>query len=212
MRPPVPSPPPLPPVARTADGAWACSGTYDRSGLQPPYPALNVSETAAFQVGAALMLAEAQQWLIANGGYEYNCLDFIQSAASLPNASDAPALCAAKVAALDHLAPKGHHVNKSGIVLYASRTASSGYDEAHAAQAVAVFFLVRDAFWWFGLPAQNAFSPQATRAFLEADFGAPVANMTRAGNVFSRAYERGAVSLDCDTFTATFTPAHTNAA
>ena len=39
------------------------------------------------------------------------------------------------------------------------------------------------------------------------DYGAPAGNMTRAGNVFSRAYAGATVALDCDTFTASFTPA-----
>lgn len=188
------------------NGAWACSGTYDRPGLIPPYPALNVSETAAFAAGAALVLAQAQAWLIANGGYEYNCIDFVQKPEALPNATDAPAECAAKLAALDHMPPVGHHVNKSSIVLYGSRTASSGYDEAHAAQAVAVFMLARDDWWWFGLPATDAFSPSAAEAFLSIDFGPPTANLTRSGDVFTRDFARGTVSLDCGSFAATFTP------
>ncbi len=186
------------------NGAWACSGSYDRAGLIPPYPALDVNETAAFTAGAALVLAEAQQWLIANGGYEYNCIDFVQSPAALPNSTDAPATCATKLAALDHLPPKGHHVNKSSIVLYGSRTASAGYDEAHAAQAVAVFMLVRDDWWWFGLPATDSFSPSAAAAFLSVDFGPPLANMTRDGFVFSRRYTGGTVSLDCSSYEASF--------
>lgn len=186
------------------NGAWACSGSWDRAGLLPPYPALSVNETAAFQAGAALMLAEAQAWLLAHGGYEYNCIDFIQHPAQLPNASDAADVCAAKVVALDHLAPTGHHVPKSSIVLYGSRTASAGYDAEHAAQAVAVFMLVRDAYWWFALPAENEFPTEMTASLLGTDFGAPLANMTRKNNTFSRAFEKGNVSLNCDTYTATF--------
>ena len=189
------------------NGAWACSGTYNRANLPAPYPALNVSETAAFVAGAARAAAAAQAHLIAHGGYEYGCMDFVQDTKSLPNATDSPAVCAAKLQALDHLAPQGHHVAKSSIVLYSSRTASSGYDDAHAAQAVAVFMLVRDSHWWLGLPASNAFSADATRALLEVDYGPPVGNMTRTtGAVFSRTFARGVVALDCDSFTATFTP------
>ncbi len=152
------------------------------------------------------MLNETQAWLIANGGYDYTCIDFIQNTVQLPNASDTTSVCAAKVVALDHLQPVGHHVPKSSIVLYGSRTSSSGYDAEHTAQAVAVFMLVRDDFWWFGLPAENSFPANMTATLLEIDYGTPLANMTRTANTFSRAYEHGIVSLDCDTFTATFAP------
>jgi hypothetical protein len=73
-------------------------------------------------------------------------------------------------------------------------------------QAVATFMLVRGERYFFGLDASNSYNA-TTAALLLSDFGAPLGNMTVAGSVASREYTKATVSLDCATFTASFTPA-----
>jgi hypothetical protein len=179
-----------------------CSGSYDyypTNKLPAPYPALNDTAIAAFCEGEAAVVTAAQQWLIANGGFDYNCFDFITGGA-LPSVNDTAAQCAAKVTALDHASPKA-----AAVVLYGDRTNSKlGYNDATASQAVAVFMLVRGPKWFMGVPSANVLNA-TTGALLLTDYGAPKANMTVAGNVFSRAYAGAIVSLDCNTFKATFT-------
>ncbi len=53
--------------------------SYDYGNLPAPYPALNATEIAAFCEGEALVVTAAQEWLIANGGYEYDCFEFVTS-------------------------------------------------------------------------------------------------------------------------------------
>ena len=159
----------------------------------------------AFCAGEVAVVNAAQAWLIANGGTDYNCFNFIDDATRLPNATDTPAQCAAKVAGLQALRDSGRAGNTT--VLYGDRTDSRGYDDATAAQAVAVFHLVRGDHWYLGLLSTSDTMNATTAALMLTDYGAPAGNMTRTGNVFSRAYAGATVALDCDTFTASFTPA-----
>ena len=73
-------------------------------------------------------------------------------------------------------------------------------------QAVATFMLVRGERFFFGLNAFNTYNA-TTAALLLSDFGTPLGNMTIAGTTASRADTGATVSLDCATFTASFTPA-----
>lgn len=66
--------------------------------------------------------------------------------------------------------------------------------------------LVRGERFFFGLDAHNSLNATVA-ALLLSDFGAPLGNMTVTGSVASRAYTAATVSLDCATFTASFTPA-----
>ena len=72
-------------------------------------------------------------------------------------------------------------------------------------QAVATFLLVRGERFFFGLEASNSYN-SSTAALLLSDYGVPLGNMTVSGNMATREYATATVSLDCDTFTATFTP------
>jgi hypothetical protein len=182
------------------NGAYQCSGSYDYGHLPAPYPALNETEIAAFCDGEAQVTTASQQWLIANGGYEYDCLEFIGS--GLPSAADSADQCAAKLKGLDH------KPTQTAIVLYGDRTQGKGYNDSTAAQAVAVFLLVRGDYWYFGLPAANSLAV-STAQLLLTDYGMPLTNMTETvpgSFVFERVYEHAVVSFDCANFTATFTP------
>eukprot|EP01052_Picozoa_sp_SAG31_P026600 SAG31_NODE_2423_length_5725_cov_29.530750_6_plen_89_part_00 len=54
------------------NGAYECSGSHNYNTLLPPYPALKTpAEIAKFCAGEALVTAAADEWLIANKGY--NC-------------------------------------------------------------------------------------------------------------------------------------------
>lgn len=181
------------------NGAWMCSGSYDHDSLPAPYPALNVTEIASFCAGEAAAVVAAQQWLIANGGFDYNCMTFVTS--GLPEPGDAPATCAAKVLAL------AQRPADPFTVLYGDRTDSRGYDDETVTQAVATFLLVRREQYYFGFMSGSNSVNASTAAVLLTDFGAPLANMSApSSNVWSRPYEKATVSLDCNTFTASFTP------
>lgn len=179
------------------NGAWMCSGSYNYGNLPAPYPALNVSQIADFCAGEQAVVVAAQRMLIARGGFDYNCIMFVTS--GLPSASDNGSTCAAKVTALSTL-------SAPAIVLYGSRTGNEGYDDATISQAVAVFLLTRQAHWFFSFQFPTDTPQRASAAWLLTDYGAPLGNMSVAGHVFTRAFANMTVSLDCDTFTATFTP------
>jgi hypothetical protein len=182
------------------NGAYGCSGNYDYGRLPSGYPALNDSAIDAFCVGEQNVTANAQRWLIANGGFDYNCLDFITS--NLPAAGDSPTACAAKVRALDHRPSS----TNGGVVLYGTRTDSAGYDDDTVTQAVATFLLTRGDYWWFGLKSGSNTLNTTTASWSLTDFGNPMGNMTEpTANVFQRVYEGATVQLDCNTFTAKFT-------
>jgi len=127
------------------NGAWMCSGNWNYDNIPKPYPALNPTEIASFCDGESKVAVAAQKWLIANGGYEYNCISFITSDTILPKKSDSKDTCASKLIKLDHRPADGEHTS---IVLYGDRIQGS-YTDAEAAQAVAVFMLTRDAYWFF---------------------------------------------------------------
>jgi hypothetical protein len=185
------------------NGAWMCSGSYDWGNLPTPYPALNETGVAAFCAGEGQVVQAANEWLISNGGYQYECFDYVTSSSVLPNVNDTATSCAAKLKALDHLP------TSTAIVLYGDRTNNKVYsDGVDTAQAVAVFLLVRGEQWFFGLPTANAWNT-TTAPLLLSDFGAPLGNMSSlAGQpyVFQRQYEKALVELDCGSYTAKFTP------
>ncbi len=118
----------------------------------------------------------------------------------LPNNTDTSAECAAKVNNLAAM-NQGH-----GIVIYGDRTDSRGYTDDTAAQAVAVFHLVRGDYWWFGLKSGSNTLNATTAALSLTDYGNPMGKMTQSGSVFSREYQGATIQLDCSTFTATFSP------
>lgn len=199
------------PTLKVADGAWIdgdgpdngayqCSGSYKYGQLPAPYPALNETEIAAFCQGEAAVVEAAQKWLIANGGYDYNCLQFVNEPTELPAAGDASQTCVSKMQAL--AARSAHNPNET-VVLYGDRTQGRGYNDSTAAQAVAVFMITRAPQWFFGMPSANSFNMTTARLLL-SDFGAPLSNATQQGSMWMRKYANATVTLDCDTFSAAF--------
>ena len=189
------------PVMAHADGVWldgdgpdngsyGCSGNYDYAHLPPPYPALNESEIAAFCDGEHAVQTAAHEWLFANGGMDGQaCWTYISA---WPQHGDSPAACAAKLRAADATAsdmPVGFGMDRTG---------QRGWNDTSAAEAVAAFLLTRKAYWFFGAGGNGVSDfTEETAALLLSDYGAPLANMTSSGDVFSREYERATVTLDC---------------
>lgn len=199
------------PVMTLADGAWIdgdgpdngayqCAGNYDFQNLPPPYPANNASEVTAFCAGEHDAVEAAHTFLYANGGLDPQaCVNYV-SEAYIPSRNDTPAQCASKVLASAAL------VDTTRPVGFASdRTGGKGYTDDNAAVAIATFMLARKEMWWFGVTQSSNTVANTTAALLLRDDGAPLGNMTRTGNVFTRAFERATVSLDCDHFTAAWT-------
>jgi len=193
------------PTMRVADGAWIdgdgpdngayqCSGNFEFSKLPKPYPALNAEEVDAFCKGEALVVDAAQRWLIANKGFDYNCFDFKNG----PEAGDSVAQCANSMKYLSNLkSPKA-------MVMYGNRVRSDGYNDTTISQAVAAFMIVRDEYWFFGLPAQELLV-DSTGKLLLLDYGKPLNSMMEIKtNTFSREYQRANITLDCNTFSARF--------
>ncbi len=185
------------------NGAYQCAGNYDFDKLPPPYPANNADEVAAFCAGERAAVAAAHTWLYANGGHDPQaCVLYINSAAQLPQPTDTPAACAAKVAALAAVSEPARAVGFAS-----DRTGGKGYTDATAPQTVAAFLLTRKEMWFFGVTQESNEPADSTAALLLSDWGAPLGNLTvPAANVFQRRYERVTVGLDCNTFVATFTP------
>jgi len=71
-------------------------------------------------------------------------------------------------------------------------------------QRLAAFLLVRGAYSFFG-HGWITDKPVVWYPEYDWDVGVPLENMTRSGNKFSRRWSRGNVSLDCDSFAASFT-------
>ena len=186
------------------NGAYQCSGSYDWGRLDPPYPALNATEVDAFCAGENLVQQAAHDWLFENGGMDGQaCWAQINSASDIPQASDSPARCAAKLASLDH---RQNPLNEP--TLFAGdRTGGRGYDDANAAQTIAAFLLARADQWFFGVTQSSNTINTTVAALLLSDYGAPLGNMTNSTPfLFQRAFERATVALDCATYTASFTP------
>eukprot|EP00051_Salpingoeca_urceolata_P035054 m.27944 g.27944 ORF g.27944 m.27944 type:complete len:401 (-) comp8677_c0_seq1:65-1267(-) len=181
------------------NGCFECSGNYRFNNVKAPYPANNASEVAAFCDGEAAVVTAAQKWLIENGGFDYNCFDFVES--GLPAVGDTPEECAHKVRSNDF---RHAHQSSAAVVLYGSRTRESGYTDDTTAQAVATFMLVRGPHWFFGAPVENTLNATAMKYVL-SDYGPVVSNMTEPSpNVFKRTFERAVITLDCNTFQASF--------
>jgi hypothetical protein len=62
--------------------------------------------------------------------------------------------------------------------------------------------LTRQEHWYFVLPESDI--PPSLAALVLTDFGPPLGNMTAKGTVFSRAFAKKIVSLDCASFEASF--------
>lgn len=176
------------------NGAWMCSGSYNYNNLPAPYPALNPDDITAFCTGEANVTKTAQEWLIANKGYDYNCFNFLSGSSSLPVKTDNATVCGNKIRHLDH------YPTDTAIVLYGDRT-NTMYDDSTALEAVSIFLLVRGDYWFLSFPEQNTLN-STTAELLLSDYGVPLGNMTDNGNnVFTRQYQLATVSMDCNTFT-----------
>ena len=71
-------------------------------------------------------------------------------------------------------------------------------------QRLAAFLLVRSDYSFFG-HGWITDMPPVWYPEWDWEVGVPLSNMTRSGNTFSRSWSKGNVSLNCDTFAASFT-------
>ena len=69
-------------------------------------------------------------------------------------------------------------------------------------RSILLAVLTRQEHWYFVLPESDI--PPSLAALVLTDFGPPLGNMTAKGTVFSRAFAKKTVSLDCATFEASF--------
>jgi hypothetical protein len=185
------------------NGAWMCSGSYDFypvNKLPAPYPALDEPEIDAFCVGENLVQEAVHNFMFANGGMDGQaCWTFV-GVDELPQAADAPAACAAKLLRLDAFVGK----NNTPVGVAMDRCGGGVSDEM-AKQAVASFMLVRDIYWFFGTGGDRL--NDTTAGYMLSDFGWPLGDMTNASALlFERKYQHATVSLDCASYTASFTP------
>ena len=182
------------------NGAYQCSGSYDFGKLPAPYPALDEPEIDAFCVGENLVQEAVHNFLFANGGMDGQaCWTFV-GVDELPQAADAPAACAAKLLRLDALVGK----NNTPVGVAMDRC-GGGVSDDIAKQAVASFMLVRDKYWFFGTGGDSL--NDTTAGYMLSDFGWPLGDMTNASALlFERKYKHATVSLDCASYTASFTP------
>ena len=187
---------PLPPLG----AQYQCAGNYAFDHLPPPYPANNASEVTAFCAGERAAGAAAHAFLYANGGVDPQaCVAYVNSPAQMPQPSDSPAACAAKVRALD-----GYNPGRA-VGFASDRTGGRGYTDETAAVTVAFFMLVRREQWLFGVDQKLNVLNDTTAALLLRDDGAPLGNLTSPSPfVFERQYERATVRLNCSDFTAEF--------
>ena len=182
------------------NGAYQCSGSYDFGKLPAPYPALDEPEIDAFCVGENLVQEAVHNFMFANGGMDGQaCWTFV-GVDELPQAADAPAACAAKLLRLDAFVGK----NNTPVGVAMDRCGGGVSDEM-AKQAVASFMLVRDKYWFFGTGGDRL--NDTTAGYMLSDFGWPLGDMTNASALlFERKYQHATVSLDCASYTASFTP------
>lgn len=196
------------------NGAYMCAGVCCGYGPNnSPLLAPEIEDHCAKQADATTI---AQKWLIANGGWEaQKCFDYLES--ELPTHKDSPQSCASK---LQKYADFGaNHSNYNFVVAYGSRTGGrGGYDDETAAGTVTAFLLMRGQHWLFSIaPTPGSFSGArtnnngnltlATAKLFLSDYGAPKGSMTPVAGkslVFQREFESATVSLDCNTWTATF--------
>ena len=208
---------------RVADGAWIdgdgpdidgweCAGTFARAALKPPYPALNMSQTALFCEGKKIAVTQALRMLIANKGFAYNCIKFVgpdcwpvSNSSLLPNSSDTQLQCSAKIEAIAAINSTTRSIGLFGGRAGVRWPTGGAYNASTAAHAVAVFMLTRGPHWWFILPDSNQIDVDVAKLFL-IDYGAPRSRMseTRPG-VWQRHYTTGTVSFDCNHIEATLT-------
>ena len=181
------------------NGAYECAGNYDFNNLKPPYPANNESEVDQFCAGEHDAVASAHEWLYANNGIDTQaCVNYVVDV--IPQRSDSSSVCASKVAA-------SFALNDATVPIgFASdRTGAQGYTDDNAAVAIATFMLTRKEMWFFGVNQTSDTIALPIAALLLRDDGAPLGNMTTTGHTFTREFEHATVTLNCDTFTATFT-------
>lgn len=136
--------------------------------------------------------------LIANQGYDYNCIQFVENMTLLPTTDDTVQQCNAKIKSIARL-----NSTTQSIALFGGRAGvmwptGGAYNASTAAHAVAIFMLARGEHWWFVLPDANAIDPDVTKLFL-TDYGAPTHGMeeVRPG-IWQRQYELGTASFNCN--------------
>jgi hypothetical protein len=212
------------------NGAYMCAGVC--CGFGAANSPLNDAEIDAHCAGQRAATTKAQQWLIANGGWEaQKCFDYLSKETGpnlldaaglvLPTAEDTPAHCAQHL--MDVASWGANHSNYNHVVAYGGRTGGrTGYNDSTVAGTVAAFLLMRGDHWLFSIGPNGGKKPTtpntshanitgsltpATAKVLLSDFGkakGAVSPVAGKQYVFAREFERATVTLDCNTWTPTF--------
>ena len=191
------------------------------------------SQSEIEQLAAAQMdvVTRGRRHILAQGGFDMNC--FSEENAALPKAGDGAQECGSKVLAMAAKAANHSWYSMVIAYGGIEGTARShAYNDSTAKASVAAFLLVRGPHWLFAIGQHIACNPNAypgaegyrpgspqcdpastntldpaTAALLVTDYGKPLGlahAVAGRPNVYSREYEKAAVTLDCATFTGTF--------
>ena len=179
------------------NGAWMCSGIC--CGFNASNSPQNRSQIDDWCEGEKATAIAAHKLIIEGGGYEYNCMTFIEH--DLPGAGQGAKNCSMN---LRGLANKATDPKIFMPVVYGGRTGSSGFNASTLGGAVAAFLLAREQHWLFHMPASL---DAATAKLVLTDYGKPKGKMTGVAGTpgtWQREYEQATVRLDCETFIPTF--------
>jgi len=164
------------------NGAYMCAGVC--CGFGATNSPLHQAEIDAHCDGQRAATTKAQQWLIANGGWEaQKCFNYLSKETGpnvraatagyvpdpaptlleaaglvLPTAKDTPAQCAKYL--MDIALWGSNHSNYNHVVAYGGRTGGrTGYDDSNVAGTVAAFLLMRGDHWLFSIGTNGGSVP-----------------------------------------------------
>jgi alpha-N-acetylglucosaminidase len=191
----------------SCDGVWFddVSGCYD-NGLKDVchreilLKGYTPARIAAISAAMNATILRAEQMLHSKGKWSFNTPSgFVK----LPTPTNVSAQCVSALEAGAAMAASGAPTTM--YVDYFAPPSGGGPTTAFDfRQRLAAFLLVRGDYSFFG---HGWITDMPPVWFPEWNWvvGLPLGNMTRSGNTFSRGWSKGDVSLDCDTFTASFT-------
>ena len=196
------------PALEVADGTWLDgnrpdNGAYMCGGICCKFDATNSPQNQSqiddWCAGEQATAVAAHKLIIEGGGYEYNCMTFLEH--GLPAAGQGAANCSANLKAL---AAKANDSKVLMPVVYGGRTGSSGCNKTTMNGAVAAFLLAREKRWLFHMPAAL---DTTTAKLVLSDYGKPRSKMSEVAGkpgVWQREYQKATIRLDCATFVPTF--------
>ena len=132
-----------------------CSGIC--CGFGPENSPHNQQEIDSFCKAQTAIATRGRQHVIANGGFDFNCLSY--KVQGMPQADDDTATCGRKLVSMAAWA--ANHSNYHAVVAYGSYEGGmAGYNDSTAAGAVAAFLLVRGQHWLFSIGVHDPCNPR----------------------------------------------------